>query len=478
MRAANPFSTVGKASRLVSALRWIVPMGAGLGLSSTGLAQGETQHFPEPLRYDEDYSYLADPAQRQGDWDPIKYVPLSADGASYLSFGGELRERFEATNNPAFGLTEIERDSVLLHRLLLSADTHLGPSFRAFVQLGAYAVSGRKGRPLPTDENRLDLQQGFVDFAGSLGEGGRASVRIGRQEINYGSGRFVAVREGPNGRRSFDGLRGMYRSPTLDADIFATRTVALEPGTFDDRSDDELAFWGAYVTRRLPGKANLDAYYFGLEQDNAVYALRSGKEQRHTVGLRFWGTTKAFDYNIEAAYQFGTLSNQTIRAFGASADIGYELARSPFQPRLGLKANIESGDGGADDDRFETFNPLFPNHAYFSEAAFGAPMNAMDLQPNVTLRLAPRLSLVAGYDFFWKQNRADAVYSSVLLPFPGTAGTRARYIGSMLTTHARWQLDRHLEFNLDFSRFDIGSALRQAGGADATFVMASVANRF
>jgi hypothetical protein len=46
------------------------------------------------FRFDEDYSYLADPSLRTDPWDPIKYIPLDASGRTYLSLGGEWRERY------------------------------------------------------------------------------------------------------------------------------------------------------------------------------------------------------------------------------------------------------------------------------------------------------------------------------------------------------------------------------------------------
>ena len=71
-------------------------------LSLTGGARGAS---PEPgdatyhsLRYDDNFTYLADPSKSSDPWDPIKYIPIGDGqyGPSYLSFGGELRERFES----------------------------------------------------------------------------------------------------------------------------------------------------------------------------------------------------------------------------------------------------------------------------------------------------------------------------------------------------------------------------------------------
>src|SRR2546428_11676666 len=46
------------------------------------------------LRFDEDYSYLTNQANRTDLVDPVKYIPLRQDHPLwYLSIGGELRER-------------------------------------------------------------------------------------------------------------------------------------------------------------------------------------------------------------------------------------------------------------------------------------------------------------------------------------------------------------------------------------------------
>src|ERR1022692_1147317 len=50
------------------------------------------------LTYDEDYSYLRDPAARTNLFDPLKYIPLDKQGDTYLTFGGQVRDRYEYFN--------------------------------------------------------------------------------------------------------------------------------------------------------------------------------------------------------------------------------------------------------------------------------------------------------------------------------------------------------------------------------------------
>lgn len=435
----------------------------------------EATGYPKTLRFDEDYSYLADPSKRSDAWDPIKYIPVDGTGLVYLSLGGELRERYEHlkgyTYNPG-------TDDILLHRLMLSADVHAGSSFRAFVQLSNLMQAGRDGGSIATDENQFDIQQAFADVSTALDEGARATLRGGRQEMIYGSGRLVAVREGPNARRSFEGGRAMYRSAGFDLDGFLVQPVLISPFAFDDKRDKGTTFWGLYGVARYAPAQGLDVYYLGIDADRAAYAAGRGSELRHTIGTRIWGAESGFDYNIETLYQFGEFRDLTISAWGASMDTGWTLASLPLSPRLGLKANIESGDRNRNDGKLGTFNPLFPNHAYFSEAAVGAPMNDIDIQPNITFRLAEGVTLRTAYDVFWRHSIEDAVYTATLQPMPGIAGRGGRYVGNLVTTHLQWQVDRHVELNFDYTHFTPSGTLRDAHVDVVDFGMASAAYKF
>jgi len=201
-------------------------------LPAVAAAQSEAPAY-KPLRYDEDYSYLSDPQKRTDFWDPIKYIPLGNNPNTYLSFGGELRERAEYYSAPAFGLGGGGNDGYLFHRLLLSADLHATEYFRIFVQLGDELEVG-KDKPLsPTDVDRLDLQQGFADVRLPITSDFEPTLRAGRQEMSFGSQRLVSVREPPNVRRSFDGFRFFDTIGAARIDAFVTRPVELERGVFD-----------------------------------------------------------------------------------------------------------------------------------------------------------------------------------------------------------------------------------------------------
>src|ERR1700731_5091350 len=78
-----------------------------LSFAAVGWAQCQKQR-PSlvPVRYDEDWSLLANPDCKKEALDDLKYVPLRRENW-YLSIGGEIRYRYENYDNPGFG-TDLE----------------------------------------------------------------------------------------------------------------------------------------------------------------------------------------------------------------------------------------------------------------------------------------------------------------------------------------------------------------------------------
>src|SRR4029077_18991263 len=169
--------------------------------------------------YEEDWSFLSDPAKRDDFWDPIKFIPLNKDRDIFLSLGGEIRETYERFHNTNFGLSPDDPDGYLLQRNLFHVDLHTGERFRFFGELNSSLEEGRTGGPRPLDEDKLDVHQGFVDFLVlKPRENSSLPLRRARHEMGVAAGRMVALREGPNVPLSFDGLRRSWKSPAWHFD--------------------------------------------------------------------------------------------------------------------------------------------------------------------------------------------------------------------------------------------------------------------
>ncbi|HEY6008070.1 MAG TPA: alginate export family protein [Geobacteraceae bacterium] len=431
-------------------------------------------------RADEDYRYLADPARRTDLWDPFKYVPFNEAGSWYLSLGGEARERFEYFNHPTWG-QDPQDHGYLLQRYFLHGDLHLGERARLFTQLQSSLEDGRRGGPRPTDVDELDLHQAFLDLKLDFAGDGSFTLRSGRQELAYGTQRIISVREGPNVRQSFDGFRGLYRSGEAQIDAFATKPAQTNRHVFDDGPDNTKALWGSYAVLPFPllSGGNIDLYYIGLFRRKAGFDQGSARETRHSAGGRLWRTAPPLDYNFEALFQWGSFGNGAIRAWTVASDTGYTFTALPLRPRLGLRADIASGDEDPANPDLQTFNPLFPKGAYFSEAGLIGPANFIDLNPCLDLHLTHKTTLIFDWDFFWRESTRDGMYNNAVALVRSGKKSDAHYIGSMSQAQFFWDIDRHLSFAAIYGHFFAGPFLKESGsGKDVDYITSWLTYKF
>src|SRR5438477_377282 len=193
------------------------------------------------LRFNEDYTYLADPRNRTDPFDPVKYIPLDPDDPKrYLSFGGELRERFEHFTNPGFGVPpNPDDDDYLRQRIAIHGDLHVTEHFRVFVQGISGLQLGSRQEPPPVNQDVADLQQAFTDVRiDDHATSGPAYVvlRGGRFEMTYGSGRLVATRQSPNIPFKFDGGQLIATRGGAKVYAFVTRPARERKTQFDDEA--------------------------------------------------------------------------------------------------------------------------------------------------------------------------------------------------------------------------------------------------
>ena len=469
--------------------------------ASTSYANEETAIRPESVvsgypvppaytlsRYDEDYSFLANSANRTEPLDLIKYVPLFNLGPSYfVTLGGDLREQYEFIQNDNFGLGSVNNRGYWLQRLMLYGDWHFGPFFRAFVQMKSSLEEGREPGPRPTDRKRLDFNQAFVDFSYPRttlpADQAYFTLRLGRQEIDFGDERLLAVREGPNSRQSFDGARLILNWSEGRVDAFALRVDPDETGYFDnDPSWSQETVWGVYSTFPLTTKSTaamlnkiaLDLFYIGFQHGGAPFNQRVGDELRHSIGGRLWRAhyINGLDFDLLGVYQFGTFSGKPISAFSAAVDAGYKLFNLPWAPRVAGSLQASSGDSSVHGSRLETFNALFPAGYYYGGALNSqiGPADAIIIQAELDLHPTATLGVYLKTLFAWREDTADGLYNTPgSLILPGSTNNR-RYVGASPQVLITQQLGRHLSVSLNYYHFFRGGFLTgQTGTKDVDY---------
>ena len=449
---------------------------AWLGIPLLLAANAAPAQF-SPLRFDDDFS-----AQRKACvendnggacW---KDRPVADDAR--LSIGSDLRWRYERADNPRYGLERQDRWGVLMQRGSVFADLRLGEHWRGFAQLASSITQGRAAGPSPVDENRLDPTNLFVEWRSAADGDGGVGLRVGVQELQFGSGRAIDAREGPNVRRSFDAVRAYATSGVWRVDAFAAAPRQNRAGSFDDARSRTQALRGIYATR-TGGVTSWDVYALHYEDTVARYVQGVAHERRWSVGSRVFGGRKAWDWNGEFAVQGGRFGDAGIRAWSLATDTGYTFDRVAGQPRVALLLAVASGDKNPDDDRLGTLNPIYPRGNYFGDEATLGPRNFSNIHPALSVRVAPRVQLNASLDFFWRQSTRDGVYAPNGMLIRAAGDSRARYVATIASLGATWTLAPGWSSTAVVAYAHPGAFLRETGAGDPlSFISLGVQYRF
>jgi hypothetical protein len=445
-------------------------------MSLAGPAVAQTANPPppsSPFRYDDDPKLVAG-APTDDFYAKIKFIPLTDD--SYLSFGADLRERVEASNVGLLGFRNLGSDTYDLHRLLVYADLQLGSDVRVFGQLGNHDEAGRRPGALPTDVDRLDLQQAFVDLSHAIGDG-RATLRVGRAEMSYDDGAIIGLRDGPNVRQVWDGVRASYVTNGWKWDAFAVQPVSVLRGVFDDRGLPGQTLEGVHVSGTLNDALGLDAFWYHNRNPSVALLGAAGAERTDTFGVRIRERAGPFDGSVGVIGQSGTATGgRDVRAFSLHGDAGWALANAPWSPHLTLRADVLSG-GPATTKRVSTFNALYPNVAYSTEATIEAPANLV--QVGTVLRASPtaKLNLQYTLEGLWRYSVRDAFYAPPSLPLIVPDGRNDRFTGIEQQLSGGWRASPFVTVGAALVRFSAGDFVKRGGGHDETFAMLCAALR-
>lgn len=430
------------------------------------------------LRYDENYEFLKD--SNRNFYERLKFIPLNQKKDIYMSIGGEARYEYVDFNNEDWGRFNIGHNNFLLQRYDLHADIHLGKTFRIFAQLRSALEDGRTNGARGIDEDQLNVQNLFLDVNVWQQKDKKITIRAGRQELDYGSGRLISVREGPNARLYFTGGKIMYSSARVSVDAFAMMADTVYTGVFDNKMSKQLNLWGAYSKIIFPKAGNLDLYYLGFRRDASVFEEGIAPERRHTIGSRLWKYGGGFIYNLEAAYQFGTFGSGNINAWTGSIDIGYMFENTKFKPTINLRNDYISGDKNQGNGNLQTFNPLYPKGGYFGFSPQVGPVNLIDIHPYATLDLLSNLKMQLDVVLNWRYSTQDGVYRpSGILNLRGS-DSNEKYIGTAYLANFTYGINKYISVVSGIQYFKTGAFINDVipNSKDGVFFNARLTFKF
>ena len=393
-----------------------------------------------------------------------------------LVWGGEYRLKIESIDAPDFDLRPSDESYTAVgHRGLFSADLHTGTSLRAFVQVGAAADSGRKPAERSFDRSRLDVTQAFFDV--TLPHA--TTLRIGRQVLDAGGNRLISTREAANLRLAFDMVHGETKLGTTSVTAFYGRPVFNERAAFDDRRNPAEKFMGAWLLRPLGAAKSapvVNVFFLSRDRVRATYQEGAASDHRRTIGARINATSPQWDYAAQAAYQYGSFGADAIRAYGFAGDVGWH-PQVRFTPRIGMSFGYASADRRRDES-LGTFDVIYPNLGYFTDAPVYYPGNTADLQPNIAVNVNRSWRLRTGCDVVMRISKNDAVYGPPGVPLIAGSGAGPSFVAALSYARAEWTAEPHVSVTLSFVHGSTGSLIRDAGGKDFNYGALTASYRF
>lgn len=331
----------------------------------------------------------------------------------------KARTRWEYHDNLADGDNNVDDEfDFNSNRLDLGFGFEFSDHVTAMAQLralftggGISGVNDPGSATAATDRDTVDVYQAYLKFSdvGVLfGQGPRADVTLGRQELVYGNEMLLGDSDFGSGQ-SFDALKLEVDIKPVKLDVFFAKIV--ENNVADDTTlpivtgDDDTDLFGFYATLPLEGNApSFDFYVIHLRSRTPLagvpFVSQIGDADITTIGGRVYGETNAgFDYGLEAAIQFGEIGAIDLDApFAAEAYVGYKFIEATSQPHVRLGVTVASGDDDPNDSDDGTFRaPFAERHPRLGAADLVSLSNILDIYLQVTLTPTEKSELGAAF---------------------------------------------------------------------------------
>jgi hypothetical protein len=381
-----------------------------------------------------------------------------------VKLGGEYRVRAESIDPPAFGLSPFDSQDTLGQRALMNVAVTAPNRARTYIELGAYDDQGRQPRPRPIDQSALDLAQAYIEMPI-----GNFQAKIGRQTVAFT--RLIATRDASNARRAFDMARVDWNRGAWHGLAMAGRPVRARYGAFDDDHEPDESIWVTSLSHSDANQGSIDVFYIDHERLRPYQTNPRARESRHNVGSRWSARGTLCSLELQASMQFGHLANDSVRAFGFATDSSCALPVAT-RWRWGVRLDYASGDSRANDGRNETFDPLYPNLSYFTDAPVLYPGNNFDVHPYLMFASSTKLSVSSGAEIMFRARAADSNYQPPGIPLAGPqSGSSGGHLATLAYIKGVWHPRADVDVTASYVYGFAGAVIDRAHGRDFRYAL-------
>jgi hypothetical protein len=404
--------------------------------------------------------------------EPASYArPLSEWGydplepVDWLLFGVEQRTRYEYFDDDYTKDLARSQPFLMRSRSFLGIQDILDP-VRFGVEFQDSRAFNTKFPEATQDVNENDLLQAYGEmyFKDAAGQGQPLSLQVGRLANDYMDRRLRTRNGYRNTTSAFDGfrLRAGDQESLWELEFFAAQPVAIQPRRFD-HGDEQRWFYGLVgAWRGWAPVATIEPYYLILDNDRRGWNEKD--IELHTFGMRTYGDIPKtrFDYDVDAAFQYGRNLGLSHRAMAAHTELGYTFNHK-WKPRLAAWLNYATGDRSPNDGVQQRFNRLFgSSNGHYGSTDYFEWSNM--LSPAMEIRVEPdsKTLLSCLYRTNWLASKRDAWIRSERIDPEGHSG---RFIGHEINLYARRKITDLLTIEIGYAHFIPGNFVEQTGEA-------------
>jgi len=385
---------------------------------------------------------------------------------NWFDLGLEHRTRFEHRDDDLRRPRLEEDDQFLLRSRAYFGVREILDPFRFAVEFQDSRQFNSDWPETNRDVNENDFLQAFGElyFKDALGPGQPLALRAGRMTLDLIDRHTVGRNRWNNTTNAFDGFRLRLGEASSDwqFDFFAVQPVDRRMRR-PDRGDEERWFYGLVGTwRKWHRYITLEPYYFILDEDRRGW--EAADREIHTMGLHVFGPIAGtnFDYDVNAAMQFGEDGERRQRAFAAMGELGYTVEHA-WKPRLSGSLMGASGDRDPNDHFSERFGRCFdPAHPY-STWDLITWQNVISPKMRLELKPTDKLRFDTSYGGYWLASDSDAwVATGRRDPFGGSGD----FLGQEVDVRVRYQLHQRVDLEVGYTHFFAGPFAQNTGPAD------------
>lgn len=398
---------------------------------------------------------------RTKEWKWNRYLKNSFNLPAWIDLGFEHRTRFETYDRPWRSSQPLGRTDPQIQQ---RSRVRLGINVKVF----RFFFEGQDSRIHLQDpgdfvttasKNEMDILQLFVSTTAHniFGTGLRSDLHVGRLTMDVGKRRLIARNDFRNTANAFDGVHAQLAK----GNAWRIRAFLAEPVLRDDVRLDEQSkrnvFWGVYGETNQAQWLNLNAYYFGLNDQRSV-AVNMQRTFSTFGGRVYKKPTKGqVDYEVETVWQMGKRGTIDHFAHFQHIDLGYSFNFSG-SPQVTVFYDYASGDGNATDSQSSNFDTLFGarRFEYSPTGNFGPFFRTNLSSPGWRVIVVPckGWKVQLKHRIWYLATSRGAFASNGLRDATGGSGN---FLGHDVELRAQWKINDNLEFDAGYDHWFKGS---------------------